>query len=230
MGHTVAEPAAIDLRYERKFVTFELDLAETLAVVRLHPAFFREAFHARWVNNIYFDTPSFDHYHANVRGVANRVKCRIRWYGAPHGPIARPTLELKRKRGLVGHKESYALRPFDLDPGLDARCLFEKSDLPGPLRCDLASLRPVLMNRYRRRYFVSRDERYRLTLDAELGFRPPTRGSVRSPLRVGRDGRVIVELKFGIGKEDEAARIATRFPFRMTRSSKYVVGVDALYG
>jgi len=226
----MAEPAANGLRYERKFVTFELDLAETLAVVRFHPALFREAFHPRFVNNIYFDTPSFDHYQANVCGVANRVKCRIRWYGAPLGPIARPTLELKRKRGLVGSKESHPLFPFDLDARFDARLLFEKSDLPEPLRCDLASLRPVLVNRYRRRYFVSRDESYRLTLDSELGFRTPTRGPGRSPSWVGRDGRVIVELKFGIGKEDEAARIATRFPFRLTRSSKYVVGVDALYG
>jgi hypothetical protein len=226
----MAERAAHDLRYERKFVTFELDLAEALAVIRFHPAHFREAYHARFVNNIYFDTPCFDHYQDNVRGVANRVKCRIRWYGAPRGPIARPTLELKRKRGLLGSKESHALRPFDLDDDLDAAGLFEKSELPEPLRCELASLRPVLMNRYRRRYFASRDESYRVTVDTELGFRAPTRGPGRLPTWVGRDGRVIVELKFGIGKEDLGARIATRFPFRLTRSSKYVVGVDALYG
>jgi hypothetical protein len=40
---------------------------------------------------------------------------------------------------------------------------------------------------------------------------------------------VIIELKYGLGHEDEASRIATRFPFRVTRSSKYVIGVDALY-
>jgi hypothetical protein len=226
----MAESPANGLRYERKFVTFELDLAETLAVIRLHPAAFREAYHPRFVNNVYFDTPSFDHYHANVRGIADRVKCRIRWYGAPLGPIQRPTLELKRRHGLVGSKESHPLRPFDLDAGLDAGGLFEKSEVPAPLRCDLAPLRPVLLNRYRRRYFVSRDESYRLTLDTDLGFRTPTPGPGRSPTWVGRDGRVIVELKFGIGKEDEGARIATRFPFRLTRSSKYVVGVDTLYG
>lgn len=225
----MAEDAADTLRYERKFVSFELDLAETLAVIRFHPAGFHEAYHPRFVNNIYFDTPSFDHYHANVRGVANRVKCRIRWYGAPLGPIARPVLELKRKRGLVGSKESHPLRPFDLDAGFDAQGVFEKSELPGPLLCDLASLRPVLVNRYLRRYFVSRDQSHRLTLDSELGFRTPTCGVSRAPSWVGRDGRVILELKFGIGNEDEATRIATRFPFRLTKSSKYVVGMDTLY-
>ena len=226
----MAEPAAEELRYERKFVILDLGVAETLAVIRLHPAFFREIYHARYVNNIYFDTPSLAYYQDNVRGVPNRVKCRIRWYGAPLGPIARPTLELKRKRALLGFKEFHPLRPFGLDDSFDGPAVFEKSDLPEPLRCDLASLRPVLMNRYLRRYFLSRDGSYRLTLDSEIGFRPPTHGPGRTPSWVGRDGQVVVELKFGVGKEDGAARIATRFPFRLTRSSKYVVGVDALYG
>jgi hypothetical protein len=41
---------------------------------------------------------------------------------------------------------------------------------------------------------------------------------------------VIVELKFGLGAEGGASRIASRFPFRLTRCSKYVLGVEALYG
>src|SRR5262245_60106890 len=225
----MAERAASDLRYERKFVTFELGAAEMLAVIRFHPAAFREAYHPRFVNNIYFDTPSLDHYHANVRGLANRVKCRIRWYWQPFGPIARPILELKRKRGLLGSKESHPLRPFELDTGFDARCVFEKSDLPASLLFDLASLRPMLMNRYLRRYFVSHDGHHRVTVDTGLGFRPMVGGVGRSTTWVGDDGRVIVELKFGIGHADEGSRIATRFPFRLTRSSKYVLGMDTLY-
>ena len=226
----MAEPSATDLRYERKFVTFELGTAEALAVIRLHPAAFREVYHPRFVNNIYFDTPSLDHYQDNVRGVSNRVKCRIRWYGAPLGPIARPILELKRKRALLGFKNLYPLAPFSLDHGFDAPTLFEKSDLPEPLRCDLAALQPVLMNRYLRSYFLSRDGHYRLTVDREVGFRRPTRGPGRTPTWIRPDGRVIVELKFGVGLDDDGARIATRFPFRLTRSSKYVIGVDTLYG
>jgi hypothetical protein len=226
----MAEPAASPARYERKFVTFEIDPAEALAVIRFHPAAFREAYPPRWVNNLYFDTPSLDHYQANVRGVANRVKCRIRWYGDALGPVARPTLELKRKRGLVGSKESHPLRPFELDTGFDARGVLEKSDLPAPLECDLASLCPILMNRYRRRYFLSGDGSYRLTLDSELAYRPIARAGGCFRARAVGDGRVIVELKFGLGGERGASRIANRFPFRLTRSSKYVLGVEALYG
>lgn len=225
----MADPAAVDMRYERKFVIFDLDPAETEAVIRFHPAVFREIYHRRYVNNIYFDTPSLEHYHANVRGIAQRVKCRVRWYGTPVGPIARPMLELKRKSGLLGSKESHPLLPFDLDERFDAREVLEKSDLPARLRCDLAPLRPILMNRYRRRYFLSHDGRYRLTLDTELAYRTVGRGVSRFPAWLPGDGRVVVELKFAFGGEEGATRIATRFPFRMTRSSKYVLGIEALY-
>ena len=225
----MVDPAVAAMRYERKFAIFELGVAETEALIRFHPAVFREIYHPRSVNNVYFDTPSLEHYHANLRGIAQRVKCRIRWYGKPSGPIARPTLELKRKSGLLGSKESHPLQPFDLDDRFDARHVLEKSDLPATLRCDLGPLHPILMNRYRRRYFLSHDGKYRLTVDSELAYRTVGRGVSRFPAWLPGDGRVIVELKFGVGGEAGASRIATRFPFRITRSSKYVLGIEALY-
>jgi hypothetical protein len=225
----MVDPAVAAMRYERKFVILDLGVAETEALIRFHPAVFSEIFHPRIVNNIYFDTPSLEHYHANVRGIAQRVKCRIRWYGKSVGPIARPTLELKRKQGLLGSKEHHPLQPFELDDRFDARHVLEKSDLPARLRCDLGALHPILMNRYRRRYFLSHDRKYRLTLDSELVYRTVGPGVSRFPAWMPSDGRVIVELKFSVGDEAGGARIATRFPFRLIRSSKYVLGIETLY-
>ena len=225
----MVDPAAAAMRYERKFVIFDLDVAETESVIRFHPAVFREIYHPRIVNNVYLDTPSLEHYHANVRGIAQRVKCRIRWYGKSAGPIARPTLELKRKQGLLGSKESHPLQPFDLDERFDARHVLEKSDLPATLRCDLGPLHPILLNRYRRRYFLSHDGNFRLTLDSELAFRTVGTGVSRFPAWMPSDGRLVVELKFGVGHEDGGTRITSRFPFRLTRSSKYVLGIESLY-
>jgi hypothetical protein len=199
------------------------------ALIRFHPAVFSEIYHPRYVNNVYLDTPSLEHYHANVRGIARRVKCRIRWYGKSVGPIVRPTLELKRKQGLLGSKESHPLQPFELDDRFEARHVLEKSDLPATLRCDLAPLHPILMNRYRRRYYLSHDRKYRLTLDSELAFRSVGPGVSRFPAWTPSDGRLVVELKFGVGGEAGATRIATRFPFRLTRSSKYVLGIETLF-
>ena len=222
-------PNGAALRYERKFVPANFGAREADALIRLHPAAFREIYHARWVNNVYLDTPAFDHYEANVRGLSNRVKCRIRWYGDLQGPVGRPTLELKRKRGVVGSKESHPLQPFDHGDGFDARALLAKSDLPEALHHELAPLRPVLTNRYRRRYYLSADGSYRLTLDDELGYWPIGPAAGRFRCFVAEEPRVVLELKYALGHEEGASRIATRLPFRITRNSKYVVGVDLLY-
>lgn len=226
----MAETTEAQLRWERKFVTFELDVREIEAVIRFHPALFHEIYAARYVNNLYLDTPSLDHYQANAAGVARRVKCRIRWYGDLRGPVARPTLELKRKQGLVGTKECHPLQPFALAPGFDAHGVFAKASLPTPMRLDLANLVPVLLNRYRRRYFLSADGVYRLTLDSELEFHGAGPALDRLSARARGDARRIVELKFPPGSEAGASRIASRFPFRLSRNSKYALGVETLYG
>jgi len=225
----VAETPGPELRYERKFVPASFGAREADALIRLQPAASREIYRVRWVNNVHLDTPSFGHYEANVRGLADRVKCRIRWYGDLAGPVGRPTLGLKRRHGLLGTKESHPLQPFEHGEGFDVRALLAKSDLPEALRHELGPLRPELTNRYRRRYYLSRDGAYRLTLDDELGFWPigPAAGSYRA--YVAEEPRLVLELKYGLGREDGAARIASRLPFRVTRNSKYVVGVELLY-
>jgi hypothetical protein len=39
----------------------------------------------------------------------------------------------------------------------------------------------------------------------------------------------VVELKYQIEDDPRAQRIAAAFPFRMTRSSKYVQGIERVY-
>ncbi len=216
------------LRYERKLVSYTLGPREVEALIRLHPALFREIHRERSVNNIYFDTPFLDGYHDNVSGVPDRLKCRIRWYGKLFGPVERPVLELKRKRGFVGHKLGQPLPPFTLDEGFVAKGLFDGAALSERLQLYLATLRPTLLNRYRRRYYLSADGRFRLTLDWELEFHRIAAHSNAFAECVRRPQRVILEVKYERDTKG-AAEITGRFPFRLSRSSKYVVGIDALY-
>ena len=39
----------------------------------------------------------------------------------------------------------------------------------------------------------------------------------------------IVELKYNPDKDDTAERISNSFPFRMTKSSKYLQGIESVY-
>lgn len=218
-------------RYERKFVTDRLSVPEVLAIVRRHPAMFREVYPARQVNNLYLDSQDLRDYFDHVNGVGHRKKTRIRWYGAPAGSIATPTLEQKLKRGLVSGKISHRLPAVpvnghvsraDLDAALD------RASLPGLTRSCLRYLQPALVNRYWRHYFLSADNLFRLTVDSEMEFTAvhPAEGDAARHRISTRT--VVVELKFSLDAADGADYITNALPLRLARCSKYVLGISSL--
>src|SRR5688500_10076779 len=105
-------PIDHDLRYERKFLIEAFSFEQVDHIIKFHPACFKEVFHSRNINNIYFDTPAFNNYYDNIEGETNRWKARIRWYGNLFGNISKPTLEFKIKNGLMGHKKSFRINDF----------------------------------------------------------------------------------------------------------------------
>ena len=218
-------------RYERKFVAYGMVLAEVLALIRRHPAAFRETYPARVVNNIYLDSCGRSDYHDNLVGVANRNKTRVRWYGPLSGQIATPVLERKLKRGLVSGKLTHALPGFALNGGTIQpllKSVFDAALLPERLRSDLCHREPSLFNRYQRYYFLSADGRFRLTVDADLQF---GRGSASNGLRATLTPCApaqILELKFGPSEAEQADRVTNSLPFRLARCSKYVLGIARL--
>jgi SPX domain protein involved in polyphosphate accumulation len=218
-------------RYERKFAVAELSRREIEASLRLHPAMFSEIYRARNVNNFYFDTPDGKFYHENVSGVSTRAKFRVRWYGDLLGRAEKPVLEIKHKQGHVGWKDSYPLPSFEVTREFDVAGFMRslrKSSLPGEVRADLLTLELRLMNRYRRRYFRSADKRFRITVDTELEWYRVNPKFNNFLVRSRDRSQVIVELKYAYEHDAAAPEISEHFPFRLTRSSKYVSGVDAI--
>ncbi|NIR47298.1 polyphosphate polymerase domain-containing protein [candidate division KSB1 bacterium] len=221
-----------NFRFERKFVVDSLSKPEIEALVKLHPAVFSEIFYERLVNNIYLDSCSLQNYFANIDGLHSRRKCRIRWYGDLFGHIEKPVLELKIKEGLLGRKESYPLPSFSLDENFQLNAIrevFKKSEIPAPLVDDLLSLQPALLNRYSRRYFQSADRNYRITIDSQMEYYRIDPHSNSFLQRMVDGESVIVELKYNHDQDNFAQMISTHFPYRMTKSSKYVNGVQKLY-
>lgn len=199
--------------------------------IRLHPAHFTELYPARAVNNCYFDGPARRFYWDAVHGRRRRLKVRIRWYGELFGPASRPVLELKRKSGPVGTKQGFPVAPFSLDRESELPALsgwFPANQLPEEIEPAMGALRPALINRYLRRYLISADRRFRLTFDTRCEFyrvTPPRARVDRSP----HDPFItIIELKYAVQHDDLAAEITHRFPFRITKSSKYVMGMERL--
>ncbi len=221
-----------NLRCERKFVAEGLSLSEALAMVRRHPALFRETYPSRVVNNLYLDSPALNDYFDHIHGTANRVKTRIRWYGNLAGHIAAPSLERKMKRGLASGKAAYPMRPLTVNGGIkphDLEAALTGDGLPPALQTALRHLSPALVNRYRRHYFESADGRVRLTVDSDLQFLAVRHATGTFAPVTPRVPCIIFELKFAPGDAERAAAVTNALPFALTRCSKYVLGIEQLH-
>ncbi len=219
-------------RYERKFLVDQLDEHQVMGLIRRHPAMFYQPYPPRINNNFYMDTADMVHYHDNVIGSADRRKVRIRWYGSLTGLAAEPVLEFKIKRGLVGTKRQYRVPGFTVGRGFKTKEVMRGilgGDLPPEVRSSLRTENIVLMNNYHRRYFVSRDGRFRLTLDTKMAYYRIAETSNWMAHRQSDQRNVILELKYGIEDDAAASKVSTFFPFRITKSSKYVQGIERVY-
>ena len=219
-------------RFERKFIIPERLTHSIEEVIKSNSALMRKIFYPRFVNNIYFDNPSFRFYFENIDGVCERMKMRIRWYGNLKDRIKKPVLELKQKRGLTGTKSFFRMPSFNLSdiyqPGF-LSSLFQKANLDMRKKNLMLSLKPTLINRYQRKYFLSLDQKFRLTIDDHLEYFP-----VSSPEQLSSGGlkdslSMIMELKYSPIYQLESANITQEFPFRVIKNSKYVRGVQIIY-
>jgi len=226
MSRTLEHP-----RYERKFVTDRLTVPEVLAIVRRHPAAFREVYPARRVNNLYLDSHDLRDFYDHINGVGHRKKTRIRWYGTPVGLINAPTLEQKLKRGLVSGKVSHRLPPVPVNGHVsraDLEDVLDSASLPGLTRSSLRHLQPSLVNSYWRHYFLSADRRFRLTVDSNLEFSAVHQSDGNGAGLCISARTLVVELKFSLDEADGADYITNALPLRLARCSKYILGINSL--
>ncbi len=197
----------------------------------MHPCGFKKLFHERVVNNIYFDTPGLMHYYDNVEGEKHRLKVRIRWYADTFGAISKPVLEYKIKKGLLGKKESFPLNPFTLDKKFSKATIIkalDKTGVPDSVRDEVLSLQPTLLNSYTRKYFLSDDKKVRITIDSDLVFYKISYFN-NTFLNKSKDHTTIVlEMKYDPELDDMARNISTFFPFPLTKSSKYLQGLERI--
>jgi SPX domain protein involved in polyphosphate accumulation len=101
--------------------------------------------------------------------------------------------------------------------------------LPIPVENELLTLYPTLMNRYVRQYFISDDKKIRITLDKDLSFFRIHAGENFFKVSYHLSEDVIMEMKYDPGNETIANDVSQGFPFRITKSSKYVTGVQKLF-
>jgi len=221
-----------EYRYERKFFVDQLDAKQAISLIKRHPAMFSEIYPPRYINNIYMDSPLMENYYDNVDGVRERRKARIRWYHRLFRYVDDPLLEFKIKSGLMGTKAQFPFPEFPFGDGFSERFLkrlISTSTLPADVKAQLLSVEPVLLNRYLRWYFATPDRKFRLTVDTGLTFYHLNKFHNRFLYKQVDYNDIVIELKYQSEYDPQAVKITAGFPFRMTRSSKYVQGIERVY-
>ncbi|MDA3910029.1 MAG: polyphosphate polymerase domain-containing protein [Bacteroidales bacterium] len=222
-------------RYERKFVPETLSVSQVNQIILSLPSFFRPLYHPRYVNNLYLDSLGFDNYYDNVHGRSERKKVRIRWYGDLLAESVEPVLEIKIKSGFVGDKKQYKLPKTQISEIIHSKTALSnylkkaEADLPADIINLLKRLRPSLLNRYYRYYFLDASGKYRITVDENVRYQAihPNINFTINPKQI--DNYPVVELKYDEQYDDDAIRITDQIPFRLTKNSKYVIGIEAFY-
>ena len=226
------KPVLNNYRFEKKFIIPDRLIPSIEGIVKSNSALMRKNFCPRFINNIYFDNSRFKFFFENIDGVSERMKTRIRWYGNLKGKIKKPVLEFKQKHGLTGSKTSIALPSFDLKdiyhPGF-LRSLFQNSNLDMRKKELMLSLTPSLINRYQRKYFLSFDQKFRVTLDHHLKYYPVSSPEQLSSCGLKDSLSMIMELKYSPIYQLESNNITQEFPFRVIKNSKYVRGIQIIY-
>ena len=219
-------------RYERKYYLADTDYDFVRSLILNHPVTFRKVYYPRMINNIYFDTPGFDFFYDNVNGLQLRKKIRIRWYDETFALQKQLTLEYKLKNGLLGDKISYPLSNIFTGDGFETGQMkneLKACNLPVQIENEMLIHYPVLLNRYIREYFISDDGKCRVTLDRDLSFYRIHAGNNSFEIAHHIFNDVIMEMKYDPCDEKTSAVISQQFPFRVTKSSKYVTGIQHLY-
>lgn len=214
-------------RLERKFFITSMSADEVEVILKLIPFKFREIYSQRSVNNIYFDTPFLANYFDNIDGNYFKRKTRIRWYGDLLGEINNPRLEVKGKDGVIGTKEVFPLENFNLVPGKDKHDILSviyKSKIGEKIK--VKGLIPTLLNSYQRKYFQSSEKDFRFTIDKNMEYYSLNDSKYNFRNKYQDSNSVILELKYSTQHDDNAEIITNTLPFRMTKSSKYIMGIE----
>ena len=219
-----------EYRYERKFFIDNLTIEKIESIVRLNSFVFSEIYSSRYINNIYFDTNSFSNYFDNVDGLSNRFKVRVRWYGELFGKVKEPRLEIKLKRGLIGKKLSIPMNAFHLNNETNIKNLINfKTLAQKKININLNNFEPKLLNRYKRKYFLSKNKKFRITIDDnQIFYHTKNKNNYFLNFYKDLDSKVL-EIKYDKSYDSHINKVSSSLPFRLSKSSKYITGIQKVW-
>jgi SPX domain protein involved in polyphosphate accumulation len=215
-----------EARLEIKYTAPETEYHRLFHWVKHHSHGFFVHYPDRIVNNIYFDSQDYSSFWETLSGFSSRTKVRYRWYGESFLP-EEGVLEFKNRKNQYTWKDSYKLsidwlktstswevffKSLEGSLSHEARCRFQENPLP------------ILINCYKRNYFINRDHTIRITLDTGLKiFDQRYSSSPNLNRKAILPSSVILELKFSEEKREQISQIFREMPVSMSRNSQVYV-------
>lgn len=208
-------------RYERKY---KLNVSEYEILVHDLLSEGMQIHHpTRMVNNIYFDSLSYDSYFENVEGESTRNKYRLRWYGERFKKIS-PTFEVKMKKDQVNRKISLQIPEVRLNSYNSIEDVYHHllnfmKDENSTFYFEMFNKIPSLLNGYQRDYYLSKDGDTRLTIDRNLFFH-----NCRNNQDYNQSEIIVIEVKYASNVTPKIN--FDKFKLVLGKNSKYVSGIN----
>lgn len=216
-----------DFRYEIKFILNELSYSEALQWLYIHTNLVNK-YPDRYINSIYLDNLEYDSIRANLAGISDRVKNRLRWYDN----ISMVKLEKKIRNGRLSKKDIFEVETFDHLPENLSSIEFKSTInnwllTQSNLGFDYYSA--TIGVRYLRRYYEDNNG-FRVTFDKDIQFTDlyDERFCFSKSKRLVNYSPIIMEIKFDPSIKDYVNSLIKTLNMSPKRHSKYLVGMAHL--
>jgi hypothetical protein len=224
-------------RSEIKFVCYKQNYSLIKNWIKFHKFNFFKEYEDRNINNIYFDSLDYKAFNDNLVGLPSRLKVRYRWYGNLFSDNKKNegSLEFKFKKNIYGYKKVFKIK--DLTLNLNSYWKEIKNKIIKELTPEYKILfdknsEKILINRYKREYFISRNKKLRVTLDRNIEVFDQRRALVKPNFKFKNftQDHLVIEFKFN--KEDKVFLndLDINIPIKASRNSKYINGVRSVLG
>ena len=190
-------------------------------LIKYNKANFSIHYPPRYINNIYFDTIDYKNYFDNIEGDTKRKKVRIRWYGEFFGINNKGKIEFKEKNGPVVRKIQKKIENFELTSKINLNKLEKIWNYKIPI---LKQLKPSVINRYYRKYYISNDKNIRLTIDRNQTFSKPSKPYNFKKLNKYFEP-IILEIKYNVENHRKAYIVTNDLEARVRKYSKYIESI-----
>ena len=207
-------------RLEKKWIFKNITKETLIQNLISYNLFFRDHYEDRFVNSIYFDSPSLKYAEDNLAGISNREKIRLRWYGSNTEILTNPILEIKVKKNFQGFKEFHTIKDLENMKINEVNMLLVTKKLNKIL--SKKNLLPMTQVCYKRSYYISFDKKVRATLDENLKYRK-LKNFVQNFFVRSND--IILEFKYS-SNQDSYLRNITEGITRVSRNSKYINSLE----